>query len=123
MPMSPPSHDHPGAERRPGAASPPARSSEPVGEAVRELLELRGLTQRALATRMGVSPAMLSMVAAGRTHFTRQRLEQLADVLGVPPSHFREYRALLVAELLQRQPELVDELFDRMGEQPPASGD
>lgn len=55
-----------------------------VGRAVRSAREARGHTLRGTAAELGVSPATLSAVEHGRTPLTVERLQQLADLLGVP---------------------------------------
>jgi AcrR family transcriptional regulator/plasmid maintenance system antidote protein VapI len=52
-----------------------------VGRAVRGRRRERGLSLRALAGQLGVSPATLSAVENGRTPLTVARLHQIADLL------------------------------------------
>jgi AcrR family transcriptional regulator len=52
-----------------------------VGRAVRARRRERGLSLRALAAGLGVSPATLSAVENGRTPLTVARLRQIADLL------------------------------------------
>lgn len=54
-----------------------------VGVAIRATREARGLSLRALASRVGVSPATLSAIERDLTPITVQRLEQVAAVLDV----------------------------------------
>lgn len=54
-----------------------------VGEAVRGARRARGWTLRGLAQQVGVSAATMSAVENGRTALTVDRLERIADVLGV----------------------------------------
>ena len=55
-----------------------------AGERIRELRKGRGLTQRELARRAGVSPQYLCDVEAGRVNPSLAVLEKIAFGLGVP---------------------------------------
>lgn len=54
------------------------------GQRVRELRTARGLTLRALAARLEVSPATMSAIENGKTGVSAQRVARLAEELGVP---------------------------------------
>lgn len=54
------------------------------GRRVRELRSGRGLTLRALAARLEVSPATISAIENGKTGVSAQRVARLAEELGVP---------------------------------------
>jgi transcriptional regulator with XRE-family HTH domain len=76
-----------------------AQSSDlPFGDALRLLMERRGLTYRALAeaTRerdgRGLTHAYINMLANGRDRPSMRAMELLAESCGVPPSYFAEYR-------------------------------
>ncbi|MDA0636159.1 TetR family transcriptional regulator [Nonomuraea sp. MCN248] len=56
------------------------------GAAVRAARLARGLSLRALAGRVGVSPATMSAIETGRTPLTVDRLIEVAQVLEVPPT-------------------------------------
>ncbi|MFC5745591.1 TetR family transcriptional regulator [Actinomadura rugatobispora] len=56
----------------------------PVGAAVRRAREAQGLSLRALASRVGVSPATMSAIEHGRTPLTVTRLQRIAELLDVP---------------------------------------
>src|SRR5262252_2150613 len=64
-------------------ACPMQRSSllADVGHRVRALREARGLTQRALAARSGVSPRYLAQLEAGDANMSVERLADLAQAL------------------------------------------
>lgn len=55
------------------------------GRLVRATRERSGLSLRAVAHAIGVSPATLSAVERGRTPLTVDRLHRIADAIGVPP--------------------------------------
>src|SRR4051812_31317583 len=57
-----------------------------VGHRVRALREARGLTQRALADRSGVSPRYLAQLEAGDANISVERLADVCRVLGSSPS-------------------------------------
>ncbi|MBE7324764.1 TetR family transcriptional regulator [Nocardioides sp. Y6] len=66
------------------------------GAALRSARESRGVSLRALARQLGVSPATLSAQETGRTPLTVQRLAQAAQLLDVPLSRLAEGRLTLV---------------------------
>ena len=79
-----------------------------VGHRVRALREARGLTQRTLADRSGVSPRYLAQLEAGDANISVERLADVCRVLGSTPAailegresgaaHHEEHRALLSA--------------------------
>jgi transcriptional regulator with XRE-family HTH domain len=55
-----------------------------VGEYIRSLRASAGLTQRQLATDVGISPSLLSHVEAGRREPTIRLLRDISRVLGIP---------------------------------------
>jgi XRE family aerobic/anaerobic benzoate catabolism transcriptional regulator len=57
-----------------------------VGQRVRALREARGLTQRALADRSGVSPRYLAQLEAGDANISVERLADVCRVLGATPA-------------------------------------
>jgi XRE family aerobic/anaerobic benzoate catabolism transcriptional regulator len=57
-----------------------------VGGRVRALREARGLTQRALAEKSGVSPRYLAQLEAGDANISVERLADVSRVLGSTPS-------------------------------------
>lgn len=59
---------------------------EAVGRAIRSARVERGITLRALAADLGVSPATLSGIETGRTPVTVNRLQQIAVLIDVSPS-------------------------------------
>lgn len=60
---------------------------EDVGAKVRTVRTGRGVSLRALARLIGVSPATLSQIETGRTRLTVPRLSRIADALGVSVTH------------------------------------
>jgi transcriptional regulator with XRE-family HTH domain len=73
-------------------------SSKPFGEALRLLMDAQGLTYRALAdaTRKldgrGLTHAHINMLANGHDRPSMRAMELVAQVCGVPPAYFAEYR-------------------------------
>jgi len=57
-----------------------------LGAAIREIRELRGLTQREVAERMNLSVNFLSMVENGKRGISIEHLNELAEILDVPTS-------------------------------------
>lgn len=60
--------------------------SDHVGAVVRALREQRGISLRALATALSLSPATLSAIENNKVGVSVERLAELADALGVDPS-------------------------------------
>ena len=84
--------------------SPP--STEPFGEALRALMDDRGLSYRGLAdaTRRldgrGMTHAHINMLAKGHDKPSMRAMELLAQACGVDPEYFAEYRlAVAMREL------------------------
>ena len=75
-----------------------SESSQPFGDALRELMEARGLSYRALAdaTRQldgkGMTHAHINMLARGHDRPSMRAMELLSKALGVKPDYFAEYR-------------------------------
>lgn len=59
-------------------------TEHPTAQAIRSAREARGLSLRALAGRLGISPGTLSAVERGLTPLTVDRLEQIARTLELP---------------------------------------
>src|SRR2546422_45336 len=101
----------------------PKRAAETFGERLARLREDAGLSQSALARRVGVSQSAISQMEAGDRSPSYGMLLQLADALGVSVAylvgadveqlspveekHFRRYRAL-PAEAQQELSAYVD---------------
>jgi XRE family aerobic/anaerobic benzoate catabolism transcriptional regulator len=64
-----------------------------IGHRVRALREARGLTQRALADKSGVSPRYLAQLEAGDANISVERLADVCRVLGSTPSAILEGQA------------------------------
>jgi XRE family transcriptional regulator, aerobic/anaerobic benzoate catabolism transcriptional regulator len=63
-----------------------------VGHRVRALREARGMTQRTLADRSGVSPRYLAQLEAGDANISVERLADVCRVLGSTPAAILEGR-------------------------------
>lgn len=88
-------------------------SSLPFPEAFRQLLELRKMSYRRLATRSKLSAGYLNHLACGtRPVPSDQVIKILARSLRVKPEYFFEYRQRRLQRELYRSPELADQLYD-----------
>jgi XRE family transcriptional regulator, aerobic/anaerobic benzoate catabolism transcriptional regulator len=79
-----------------------------VGLRVRILRDNRGLTQRALAARSGVSPRYLAQLEAGDANMSVERLSDVAEALGTELTALLDPRPVTreaVPRLLERSPE------------------
>jgi transcriptional regulator with XRE-family HTH domain len=81
-------------------------SDRPFGEALRTLMDERGLTYRGLsdATRgldgKGITHAHINMLANGHDKPSMRAMELIAQACGVRPEYFAEYRlAVAMREL------------------------
>jgi len=71
------------------------------GPTIRLLRQAKGISLRELARQLGVSPAFLSQIEAGRQHkIPRQRIVQVAEMLGVSEGY-------LLGTARQMHPELM----------------
>jgi transcriptional regulator with XRE-family HTH domain len=91
----------------------PPDSTEPFPEALRQLLELRKISYRRLATRTKLSAGYLNHLACGtRPVPANQVIKVISQALRVKPEYFFEYRQRNLQEELYRYPELADHLYD-----------
>lgn len=92
-------------------------SDRPFGETITSLMDERGLTYRALATKTGLSAGYLNHIVHGnRPVPSNELLQTLAGALVVEPEHFREYRIRVITDRLEEMPDLVDRLYRRLAE-------
>ena len=76
------------------------------GPTIRLLRQAKGISLRELARQLGVSPAFLSQIEAGRQHkIPKQRIVQVADMLGVSVGY-------LMGTAHQVHPDVVEFLRD-----------
>lgn len=90
-------------------------SDEPFGATVERLMAEEGVTYRGLADRTGLSAGYLNhLVHGNRPVPSDEVMRSLASALGVAAEHFREYRLRVIADELERQPDLLDRLYKRL---------
>lgn len=88
-------------------------STERFPEALRNLLELRKMSFRRLATRTRLSAGYLNHLACGtRPVPSNQVIKILAKALRMKPEYFFEYRQRELQEELYKSPELADRLYE-----------
>ena len=63
------------------------------------------------AREAGIPYSTLRSAAMGRTQPPREMIELVAKTLSIPPSYFREYRVLMIAEALEANPELAGTIY------------
>jgi transcriptional regulator with XRE-family HTH domain len=86
-------------------------STQPFGDALRALMEADGLSYRGLAdaTRLldgkGMTHAHINMLANGHDRPSMRAMELIAEVCGVAPDYFAEYR--LAAAMRELDPSEV----------------
>jgi transcriptional regulator with XRE-family HTH domain len=81
-------------------------SARPFGEALRTLMDERGLTYRGLADAIrqldgkGITHAHINMLANGHDRPSMRAMDLIAQACGVEPDYFAEYRlAVAMREL------------------------
>jgi transcriptional regulator with XRE-family HTH domain len=88
-------------------------SQLPFPEALRELLALRKISYRRLATRTKLSAGYLNHLACGtRPVPVDAVIKNIARALKVKPEYFFEYRHRGLERELYRSPELADTLYE-----------
>ena len=89
-------------------------STEPFGATVERLMDETGTTYRALSELTGLSAGYLNhLVHGNRPVPSIEVIRSIADALDVDPAHFREYRMRVIMERLEREPEMIDRLYNR----------
>jgi transcriptional regulator with XRE-family HTH domain len=90
-------------------------SEEPFGSTIERLMSETGLTYRALADKTSLSAGYLNHIVHGnRPVPSNDVISRLAKALGVKPEHFREYRIRVITDRLERTPDLIDRLYNRL---------
>ena len=92
-----------------GRASVTKRS---FAEELPRLLDVRGMTLRALAREAGtLDHAYLSRMLSGQLPTNADQVRRIAEVLGLPQDYFPEVREAEVIKAIRRRPKLRDELY------------
>lgn len=95
---------------------PPQFTTEEFPEALRKLIV--GKSQRAFAKRVPCDHSTISRLLKGEIKADLLMIIRVADAAGVPPHYFTEYRALLIAGIVERvltqQPHLGVAAFKRL---------
>jgi transcriptional regulator with XRE-family HTH domain len=90
-------------------------SDAPFGETLEALMAERATTYRGLAAQTKLSAGYLNHIVHGnRPVPANDVIEVIAKALAVEPEHFREYRLRIIAERLERMPDLIDRLYRRL---------
>lgn len=92
----------------PTPVGPGAIGGESLGERLHRLRKLRGLTQGELATRLGVSKPTVWAWEQGRARPIEERIEAIAQALGVDAAELRPSRSVPgLSELIARCKEQI----------------
>jgi transcriptional regulator with XRE-family HTH domain len=85
------------------------RDNTSIGSLLRQYRKTRGMSQTALASRIGVTYQQIQKYEKGATALTIERLKQLADALNVPINEFisENNRKTAVAGLSDEELKLV----------------
>jgi transcriptional regulator with XRE-family HTH domain len=99
--------------RKSGSAKSIPNTTLAFPEALRELLELRKMSYRRLATRTRLSAGYLNHLACGTRPVPADVvIRNIARALRVKPEHFFEYRQRGLQRELYNSPQLADKLYD-----------
>jgi DNA-binding XRE family transcriptional regulator len=79
---------------------PTAFATLPFREALYELMQERGLSQRALATEVGLNQSSINRLLNGGWAPDIEMLELLAGKMNVRPTYWSEYRAMKLGQLV-----------------------
>lgn len=92
------------------------RTVRSVQEELPQLLQDRGLTQKALAAAAGVDPAHLSRALRGKAYkaIGPGLAHRIALALGLPEDYFPEARDGALSRRLRADPRLRDEVHDTL---------
>lgn len=90
-----------------------ARSHRAFGDAVADLLDERGWSQRELSAVVGVDPAHISRLLKRRSRLraTPQLMSRVARAFELDPEFFVEYREWCVLEAMRSNPSLRERLY------------
>jgi transcriptional regulator with XRE-family HTH domain len=89
-------------------------STEPFGPTVERLMDETGMTYRAMSEVTGLSAGYLNhLVHGNRPVPSPEVIRAIAEALDVDPAHFREFRLRVIMDRLERQPEMIDRLYNR----------
>lgn len=78
-----------------------------IGDKIKELLEIRGMTQSELSKQSGISSGLISeYVSNKRTEMTVNTLRRIAETLRIHPAYFLEDDTIGPADML---PHLTEE--------------
>jgi transcriptional regulator with XRE-family HTH domain len=86
--LPPASQELPGDERQPFEVWPNRETVKNIGQRIRQLRELRGMTQTQLQTRSRVSRSYLSRIESGQMTPSLGTLEKISEPLGVSLNRF-----------------------------------
>jgi transcriptional regulator with XRE-family HTH domain len=87
------------------------RTQRVFREELPHLLAERRLSQRELARQIGVNASYLTFIRQGKRRPSKGLLEGAAQALGLSPEYFREYRELVIAERINDDAELLDQIY------------
>jgi transcriptional regulator with XRE-family HTH domain len=68
-----------------------------LGEKIKRVRHLKGLTQKQVAKALGMTQAAYSMIEKGKIKVTKERLQQIAEVLNIDPIIIMNIDRLFVA--------------------------
>lgn len=99
--------------KKPATPKEITNSTKLYPDALRELLELRNISYRRLATRTKLSAGYLNHLACGTRPVPADPvIRTIARALRVKPEYFFEYRQRGLQRELYKSPELADHIYE-----------
>ena len=90
------------------------RATDPLAQALPQLLARRGWSMRQLAGELGMNVSHLSRALDGSKRLSLERIREISALLEVPADYFAEAREAAIVEAIGADPALRDALYDWM---------
>ena len=74
-----------------------------IGQKIKKLRELRNFTQSHMAEELGLSQSAYSKLELGETEITYNKLERVAEVLGMRPEEVISFNESMVFNVMHNQ--------------------
>ena len=69
-----------------------------LGKHIKELRELKGLSQRELAEKLDLVPCSLSLIETGKARISLKKCDKLCDILNITPKDLFNFECSLFSE-------------------------
>jgi transcriptional regulator with XRE-family HTH domain len=94
----------------------PNRTDKPINRALPEVLKDRRKSLRWLADELGIDNSHLSRALRGADgkRLSPELLQRIIRRLDLPPDYFVESRQAQIAEVLRRDPRILNQIYDNL---------